>query len=468
MKKRIFSNCASGLILIGISNASFADFNPYFDISGFATLGASMTNATNVDFYDPLTKLKTSEVPTIYNIGQTPIFNQDTSGGLQFTAGINDTVSFVVQFLTQGSEGYSVNTDWLYAKWVIDENWDIKIGRMRLPFFLYSEYYEIGYDYIWSRPPVEVYGLDSLTDFEGIDLRYRKALPYGWRTDDMLSVGNTTLFINQAGTIIPYTIDRGIVANLTLSNEILKLSGGFAAGAIGINVPTEFSVVQTALLNPCAFFQPLVPAEITEAAGPVPGTCRMTIHSPLPVPAGFGIAKPDQATAKLFNIQNVSTQLYTAGYEFNWNHLISIAEWTRTNTTDPFIPSSQAWYVLLGFTWDNLTPSITYSDYRTLDNDDRILANTVAGTFVNPYSYFAPLTPVPTPETFQTSVNEFLALSNSAQSTIDVGVRYDILPATAIKFDYRYVIPREGTAGFFDIAPGKRISWVTAVINVVF
>lgn len=460
-------------LFLGMSSASFAiNIDPVLIINGFATAGASMTSATNVDFYDPVFKRKISAVPTIDDIGQNPTFTQDTLGGVQFIASINDSIDMVIQLYSQGADQYNVVTDWLYVGWQINDQWSLKAGRLRLPFFMKSEYYNVGYAYLWTRPPIEVYRFASLTDFDGLTLRYTNAIGAGWYTEDLISVGNSILNVSE-GLVsdVPLKIQQGVLANATLWNDFIKFSVGYGVGSLAIDFPEEFSTIQSMLNNPCSYYGPaLNPELITLTAGPVASTCIInTVSSyPLPIPASLRLVRPDNATAQLFTVKNVPAQIISLGYELDWRGIVSIAEWTRTTTNDMLIADSQGWYVTLGYNWQGITPYLTYSNFRTLDNEDRILSNTVSDTYANPFSYFNPLLPIPTPQTLQQSLNQFLALSNVAQSTINAGVRYDLMTATAIKFDYRYVIPQEGTQGFFSLPPGKRISWVTAVVNVVF
>jgi len=472
MRKSAFINAMASCLFLGTSSNCLAiQFNPVIEINGFASAGASMTNATNVDFYNPIFKIKISEVPTIDNIGQNPTFLEDTSGGIQFAAAINDSVSLTAQFFSEGSEDFAVVTDWLFVEWQISDEWDIKIGRLRLPFYLYSQYYNVGYTYIWSRPPIEVYNFASLTDFDGLTLRYINSLGYGWHTEDSISFGNTILQLSQ-GLLsdIPFAIKNGVVANITLANNIVKFSGGYATGSLTAAFPAEITQLQQMLENPCAVYgTELSPELITLTAGPAAATCIINTVSgyPLTIPASLSLVRPDPATAQILTVKNANTNLLTFGYELEWHNIINIAEWTKISSDDRFIVNSQAWYVTLGYNWDNITPHVTYSTYRTTDDDKRVLINSVASSFANPFSYFGPL-PIPTPETLKDSLNQLFALSDAAQSTIDVGIRYDVIPSIALKFDYRYVIPQRGTKGFFDIPPGKRISWVTAVANVVF
>lgn len=471
MKTRNVSKLFSTVLLTSAATVAYGfDIDPALLISGFGSAGFSMTNATNVDFYDPIFKQKISTVPTIAGVGKDPIFNQDTLAGLQFVGSVNDQISFTAQFVSQGSTDYSVATDWLYAEWRINDEWDIKVGRIIMPLYMHSPYLKVNYAYLWSRLPIEFYNL-SLSDFDGVTVRHTFSLWGNWKNDTTLSLGNTKGVDLLLTPPLTFDVKKGLNVEFAVYNENARVRADFSRGDATLNLPAQVEQLQLGLENPCTLFNTeLVPSEIALTPGAQPGTCHITsINSPLPFSSATqGNVVPDGIAAQMLTTKNIPINLYSLGYEFTWHHFISIAEWNTIHVDDKYIQSSEAWYILLGYNWENITPHITYSSYRTTNNSSRVLENTPAANYVNPFSYFGPLTPVPTPESFQTSVNKFLALNNNAQHTIDVGIRYDIGSSTALKFDYRYVVPSEGTAGFFDVPPGKRISWVTAVIAVVF
>lgn len=458
----------SGLLLTG-SAASAFELNPQLVISGFGTGGASMTNAVNVDVYNPITKEKISAVPTIVDIGQSPTFTEDTLGAVQFVASINDALSFTAQFVSEGRNDYFVETDWLFVDWRINDHWDIKVGRVRIPLYMHSQYLKVGYAYPWTRPPLEVYRV-NISDFNGVLMRNVNFIGESWESDMTLGVGNTANLDRQTDTF--FRAEKGVAFEWIMSNDFVKLRAGFLRADLNADPTDEILGLQQLLENPCAAFGAALSPQLitlTHPDGLAPGQCQITaINSPLPLPASLSVVTPDNATAKYLTLKNIKTEFYSLGYEIEWKHLISIGEWVRTDTHDSFLPDSQAWYVLLGLSWENIMPYLTYSTYRSMDDSGRVLSNTVSNTYVNPFSYFGPLLPIPSPQTLQDSLNQLFTVNNVAQSTIDAGIRYDIAFSTALKFDYRYVIPQRGTAGFFDIPPGKRISWVTAVVNIVF
>lgn len=46
------------------------------------------------------------------------------------------------------------------------------MGRLRIPFFYYSEFLEVGYAYNWVRLPSDIYNI-SFSSFDGIDFTQR-------------------------------------------------------------------------------------------------------------------------------------------------------------------------------------------------------------------------------------------------------------------------------------------------------
>jgi hypothetical protein len=455
-----------GLLVLSVPAASMAEIDLKMDFGAFGTFGGSMTSATEIVFYDPITKSQSNPTPTIVDIGKYPDFADDTMAGLRFGAEVNDQFSFVVELLSRGAQEYNVHTDLLYAQWNFLPTWNVRVGRSRLPFYLYSEYAQVGHSYLWSRLPLEVYILDPFTNFDGFTLNFRQNLPDTWFVNASLNFGNSDFDFQQGGVPIPFSLSRAGVLDLMVGNQYLKLNAGGMLGSIDADYSNvEAGQVRQDLLNPCAAFTQLEPAEIILTPNGV-GSCTVNALI-LGVNTGPFVF-PDPVTANLFNSKNVNTSILTFGYEFKWNHIISMAEWTQFNADDDYIIDTRSWYATLGFYFNDITVAATYSSYRTTDNGERNVQNTIANTYINPVSFYLPNNPIPLPETLQDSVNQFLNLSNVSQATLNFTVRYDLADTIDVKFDYRYVYPRDYSAGLFDFPPGKRISWVTAVIDMVF
>jgi hypothetical protein len=491
MKIRSCAKIYRVLIALGVSSANAFDLQPTIDLHGFGTLGASITNANDVTVIDPITKYTFGEVPAIGGVRNKPTFQQNTLGGLRFIAEIGDNTSFTAQFLSLGEDNFQVYTDWLYFDWRINQNWDFKAGRTWLPLHLFSQDVKIGYSYPWARLPIEFYNFLSLSDFNGISIQAAYPIAAGWTGVIKAGFGNLREFAYDDYTAFAFNVDpvfgvfgRNVVTTeLILANEWAKLRAAYIASAIDATFDGNVANVQNLVANPCASFNiQLVPQffELTPTNTPYACIISETPGAPYTVPAQLSIVQADPFIVQYLGsgfgtmLKNMTTQFVSLGYDINWHNLISIAEWKYEHVDDKFFPTSTAWYVLLGYNFNDITVHVTYSTTRTNNDAGRVLRNTVSDTYINPYSLIGPPPPyAAVPETMQTSINTFLEQFNSDQSSIIAGIRYDVIPGVDIKLDYQYVKPRNDTAGLFytsngPTAPGKNVSWVTAVIDVAF
>ncbi|CCU73447.1 hypothetical protein [Thalassolituus oleivorans] len=152
-------------------------------------------------------------------------FSTDTVIALQISKQINETTSATTQLVSRGSEEYDTNATWAYISYAINNDTDVRVGRLRTPFFYYSDFLEVGYAYNWVRPPEEVYRLDAFSSVNGIDVTHRFSMG---STD-----GSVQTYFGRVNA--PYTIGdekyefeakniSGIVLNLNRGNFGTRLS----------------------------------------------------------------------------------------------------------------------------------------------------------------------------------------------------------------------------------------------------
>jgi hypothetical protein len=109
-----------------------------------------------------------------YEVDTNPNFRGDAIAGLQFNYALGENSSAVVQLVSRsrGNESWETNAEWAYISYGLSDNLDVRMGRLRIPLYLYSETIDVGYSYPWVRPPLQMYQT-SLTSYEGADLLYR-------------------------------------------------------------------------------------------------------------------------------------------------------------------------------------------------------------------------------------------------------------------------------------------------------
>lgn len=94
--------------------------------------------------------------------------------GVQATARFTDDLSFTGQVVARGTD-HKADLQWAYLSYKVSPNWELQVGRKRIPLYFYSEFQDIGIAYPWIAPPPELYGWDA-TNYNGASLRYRTTL----------------------------------------------------------------------------------------------------------------------------------------------------------------------------------------------------------------------------------------------------------------------------------------------------
>lgn len=89
--------------------------------------------------------------------------------GLQVSGQVNEKLSATAQLIARKGDTYDVGAEWAYLTWQATDNMKLRAGRLRTPFYIYSDFLDVGYSYGWITPPQEVYYL-PFNNVDGIDL----------------------------------------------------------------------------------------------------------------------------------------------------------------------------------------------------------------------------------------------------------------------------------------------------------
>ncbi len=97
-------------------------------------------------------------------------FDQDSLYGLQVSSNISDKASVTAQVTGEGANGWEAEVSWAYFSYQVTDNFKWRAGRLRVPFYLYSDFISVGYAYPWISPPQEVYSLpfDNISGMDAI------------------------------------------------------------------------------------------------------------------------------------------------------------------------------------------------------------------------------------------------------------------------------------------------------------
>lgn len=136
-------------------------------LNGFISAGVSQTN-TGIDY----------NIPEYGSINSDWNFSANSLIGLQLIAALGHQWSAVTQIVGNGDDrnghsAFSPEVEWAFIKYRVNNNWQTRVGRFRLPAFMYSSTQEVGYTYPWTTLPNEVYRIIPFMNINGADFIFQ-------------------------------------------------------------------------------------------------------------------------------------------------------------------------------------------------------------------------------------------------------------------------------------------------------
>ncbi len=165
------------LALIAVPSILWAenDSTSAFDIhlSGFGTLGATHSDSEQLGFRRDLSREGTSKNEWD--------FETDSLLGLQLDINLTESLSSAIQLVAKERSNNSLgeSIEWAYIRFQASPGTAFRAGRMGFDVFMLSEYRNLGFAYLWVRPPVEFYGALAFDHFDGVDAVYSTSLGTG-------------------------------------------------------------------------------------------------------------------------------------------------------------------------------------------------------------------------------------------------------------------------------------------------
>lgn len=160
MKNPVFKIFSGLLILVTpISHAA------EIEISGYATFKAiANSNSDGVSYNRELAKTSYTNFDT-----------RESNVGVQLYTDISPKLDMTVVLSTRGGaqQKFNVETEWAYANYKFSSDLSLRIGKVKGPFYMVSDYKDVGYAYPWVSPPEEVYSTNPIRSVNGLDIVYQ-------------------------------------------------------------------------------------------------------------------------------------------------------------------------------------------------------------------------------------------------------------------------------------------------------
>jgi hypothetical protein len=306
MRKKTY--WAPSLLAIAIASPTMAnDLN----INGFLSVGASMLDVDNKTL-----------IADADNQGG---FKQNTVLGIQIQKQVNDKTSATGQLVSRGSDDYSTEATWAFVTYAANDNVDLRMGRLRVPFFQYSDFLEVGYAYKWVRPPGDVYRV-PFSSVDGIDLTQRFSsgnldgsvqVYYGRFQGDFKT--QTDVYVADFRNF------TGVVLSANMGDFGTRLSYHQAELILGISDPAS---------------------KFSQASASA---------------AGIAASLTDPSASEDFSFDGQTSQFIGAAFTYDNGTYSAVAEWTALDHETSLILDDQAWLVSVSARFGEFTPHLTYS-----------------------------------------------------------------------------------------------------------
>jgi len=107
--------------------------------------------------------------------------NPDSLLGLQIDVPLAGKFDAAVQLVAKDRPDNTLDEslEWAYLRYRPTPELMLRGGRLGLDLFMLSEYRNLGFSYLWVRPPVEFYGMFPYYHYDGADIAYATALGEG-------------------------------------------------------------------------------------------------------------------------------------------------------------------------------------------------------------------------------------------------------------------------------------------------
>ncbi len=402
-----------GLLALCAGTAATAqEGTSMFSFSGFGTIGYVTTNTNDATYTTGSQK---------YGATTSGDFGPDTKVGVQVNAKFNNTFSGTVQaFSKQDILGsYEPALEWAFLKANLGSGFSARVGRMGGPFFMTSDFRNVGYTNVSMRTPPDVYSAVPVRSFDGADLLYQG------------SFGDVTI------------------------------NGQFYAGKASVVVGQDIKL----FLNDLAGFS--ATAEIGSVTFRA-GHTQTTFDSEGAGLAGFsqilGGLKQFGALPGLGSLGTLGENIVINGKKATFTGIgatlelgpwVGSAEVTKRKTESLYVSDVSSWYTTAGYRIDKFTPYISLSG-RTTDTVTSVSAPSTAG--------YPPIVQGTVPVLIA-NVNGGI-LSNNNQKTFALGTRWEAGKSYAVKGEWAQISVPAGSSGGFSNVKGGRFASDTNV-NVI-
>jgi hypothetical protein len=300
----------------------------------------------------------------------------DSRLGLQANFRLTDQIEGVAQVVSMYNYdgSYRPGLEWAFVSYSPDPAFKVRLGRLGWDVYMLSDSRNVGYSYLWVRPPVEYFGQLQIPHVDGADVVVKHQLGGG--------IASAKLYAGLADQKVPspptadYDLAGSVVRGVNLDYQ--KGAWQFRVGYTAVKVENELP-------------------------GLVPLLGALSVSGPGAAALGADLS-----------LAGKTIEIVSAGTVFEngpWQAQLMVNRFTSDTL---IFPQKDSGYLLLGYRIDKWTPFVNFAATRSVGASQR-------------------RTGLPLPNPLDTAVATTLAVAQSRQNTLSLGVRYDFMRNADLK-----------------------------------
>lgn len=250
-------------------------------------------------------------------LNRRPSLFRNSLAGLNGNILISETWSATLQLLAKGEDdNFKLDLDWALLTWQPISSYTLRVGKQKVPAWLVSDHLDVGILLPWIKPPVEVYSLNPISTFIGMDHIF------SWSFSEKMSL-QVEVMAGSANEELK-SVESGSVTNLGIRD------------AWGGNIALQFGPGTLRL---------------SRFAARIEGTQATIVDTPCTVPT-CGPAAPPGTSIRSTLISDISSDhSYFTGIGLKWDdrRTLFMSEYAvQKNEGSSLYDEQEAYYVTLG------------------------------------------------------------------------------------------------------------------------
>lgn len=358
-------------------------------------------------------------------------FDNETVLGLQLRAPVSDKLSATGQMVARGSEDYELDMAWAYVSYDATDSTTFRLGRFRTPFYLYSDFLEVGYAYHFIAPPDDVYALPA-DSVDGFDVVYNTALGsvdttvqfYGGSIDSSFQQSGQEIGVkirNQAGLALTFNYDW-----LTLRashHEAQKVS---------------FEGLDTLFGDPSTFDATACPDPSSlEGQAALQALGVSSLATALSCLTAYTTDPSWSAAASQLAIDEVKFAFDEIAVKVEWNNLLAVTEFTKLTPDSGPVGEQERMFATLGYTFGAFMVHVTHTK---AEDTPAPLSEGLNPALLGALAPFG--------EGFADGLDQVaIELATPSRTTNTLGLRWDFETGAAFKVEYSDIEDDTGASG---------------------